>query len=90
MCIRDSFYPEELKKQQENALLIPVDQVLPDCPNHSYNTTVSALAGAMFSDEKILTFAHIYYYLLFLQYKNLLKHLVNLSTFGQGPIYYII
>ena len=45
------FYPEELKKQQENALLIPVDQVLPDCPNHSYNTTVSALAGAMFSDE---------------------------------------
>ncbi|NEP77144.1 MAG: type III-B CRISPR-associated protein Cas10/Cmr2 [Okeania sp. SIO3B3] len=45
------FYPEELRKKHKNALLIPADRVLPDCPRHSYNSTVSALTGAMFLDE---------------------------------------
>lgn len=53
------FYPEELKKQQENALLMPADRVLPDCPRHSYNSTVSALTGAMFPNENTKTHPHL-------------------------------
>ncbi|NEP51605.1 MAG: type III-B CRISPR-associated protein Cas10/Cmr2, partial [Moorea sp. SIO3C2] len=36
------FYPEIRAKQDPNALLIPAHKILPDCPIHSYNSTVSA------------------------------------------------
>jgi CRISPR-associated protein Cmr2 len=47
------YFPELLSRQDaRNALLIPTHRILPDCPLHSYQSTVSALTGAMFSDEK--------------------------------------
>ncbi|WOD37194.1 type III-B CRISPR-associated protein Cas10/Cmr2 [Nodosilinea sp. E11] len=42
------FYPELWAKDYPNALLHPAHSVLPDCPLHSHQSTVSALAGAMF------------------------------------------
>lgn len=33
-------------------LLKPAHSILPDCPQHSYNSTVSALVGAMFSQNQ--------------------------------------
>jgi CRISPR-associated protein Cmr2 len=43
-------------KTYPDALLHPAHSILPDCPLHSYQSTVSAIAGAMFppgiSDEK--------------------------------------
>jgi len=51
------FYPELLNKQERElaqgrggatALLYPAHRILPDCPLHSYQSTVSALAGAMY------------------------------------------
>jgi CRISPR-associated protein Cmr2 len=42
------FYPEHLAKTNSKALLYPAHRILPDCPLHSYQSTVSALAGAMF------------------------------------------
>jgi CRISPR-associated protein Cmr2 len=45
------FFPELLARQDSDyALLIPTHRILPDCPLHSYQSTVSALAGAMFRD----------------------------------------
>jgi CRISPR-associated protein Cmr2 len=44
------FYPEFLLAQQTDALLFPADRLIPDCPQHSYYSTVSALAGAIPSD----------------------------------------
>ncbi|MCT7973453.1 type III-B CRISPR-associated protein Cas10/Cmr2 [Laspinema olomoucense] len=41
------FYPEFLLAQQTDALLFPADLLIPDCPQHSYYSTVSALAGAI-------------------------------------------
>lgn len=41
------FYPELLASQDPNALLIPAHKILPDCPHHSYTSTISALAGAI-------------------------------------------
>jgi CRISPR-associated protein Cmr2 len=41
------FYPELLVKQDSDALLYPAHAILPDCPLHSYQATVSALVGAM-------------------------------------------
>jgi len=45
------FYPELLAQKQSDGLLFPAHKILPDCPLHSYNSTVSAIAGAMFSPE---------------------------------------
>jgi len=51
------FYPELLNKKERElsqgqggatALLYPAHRILPDCPLHSYQSTVSALAGAMY------------------------------------------
>lgn len=44
------FLPEIKAKEQQDALLIPAHAVLPDCPIHSYQSTVSALTGAMYPE----------------------------------------
>lgn len=45
------YFPEQLAHlDAENALLIPTHRILPDCPLHSYQSTVSALTGAIFPD----------------------------------------
>ncbi|MEG3861089.1 type III-B CRISPR-associated protein Cas10/Cmr2 [Microcoleus sp. herbarium12] len=44
------FYPQYLTQQQPDALLYPADRLIPDCPLHSYNSTVSAIAGAIPQD----------------------------------------
>ncbi|MCC3568075.1 MAG: type III-B CRISPR-associated protein Cas10/Cmr2 [Oscillatoriales cyanobacterium] len=44
------FYPQYLAQQQPDALLYPADRLIPDCPLHSYNSTVSAIAGAIPQD----------------------------------------
>ncbi|MDY6940251.1 MAG: type III-B CRISPR-associated protein Cas10/Cmr2 [Cyanobacteriota bacterium] len=45
------FYPELMQQIRDpNALLYPADRVIPDCPQHSYYSTVSALAGALFPE----------------------------------------
>lgn len=41
------FYPQ-LSDTGDLALLNPAHRILPDCPIHSYNSTVSAISGAMF------------------------------------------
>lgn len=38
----------QLEVPLENAFLTPAHLILPDCPQHSYSSTVSALTGAMF------------------------------------------
>lgn len=45
------FLPEILASKQRQALLFPAHKTIPDSPIHSYNTTVSAIAGAMFPDS---------------------------------------
>ena len=42
------FYPELHASKHPEALLFPAHKILPDCPLHSYRSTVSALTGAMF------------------------------------------
>lgn len=42
------FYPELLAEAQHDALLFPAHTIIPDCPLHSHQSTVSALTGAMF------------------------------------------
>ncbi|MEB3355949.1 MAG: type III-B CRISPR-associated protein Cas10/Cmr2 [Synechococcales bacterium] len=44
------FYPERLAQQYPTALLSPAHAILPDCPLFSYQSTVSALAGALYPD----------------------------------------
>lgn len=44
------FLPQ-LQASSTSRLLAPAHLVLPDCPQHSYNSTVSALVGAMFGAE---------------------------------------
>lgn len=44
------FLPEIRAKQQPESILTPAHLVLPDCPLHSYASTVSALVGAMYPD----------------------------------------
>lgn len=48
------FYPEAIFKDKDinepAALLLPADTRLPDCPTHTHDSTVSALAGAMFPE----------------------------------------
>ncbi|MCP6761227.1 MAG: type III-B CRISPR-associated protein Cas10/Cmr2 [Fischerella sp. CENA71] len=44
------FYSELLADKQHDALLFPAHQVIPDCPLHSHQSTVSALTGAMFPE----------------------------------------
>jgi CRISPR-associated protein Cmr2 len=47
------YFAEELAHlDPKNALLIPTHRILPDCPLHSYQSTVSALTGAIFADGK--------------------------------------
>jgi CRISPR-associated protein Cmr2 len=41
------FYPELLAQQYPDALLYPAHSILPDCPLHSHQSTVSALVGAL-------------------------------------------
>ncbi|MGA7953991.1 MAG: type III-B CRISPR-associated protein Cas10/Cmr2 [Gloeobacterales cyanobacterium] len=49
------FYPEAVAKEtgieEPAALLLPADTRIPDCPIHTHNSVVSALAGAMFPDN---------------------------------------
>lgn len=42
------FYPKIKAQSQPEALLYPANKILPDCPLHSYQATVSALAGAIY------------------------------------------
>ncbi|MDJ0618410.1 MAG: type III-B CRISPR-associated protein Cas10/Cmr2 [Calothrix sp. MO_192.B10] len=42
------FYPEIIAARQSDALLFPAHKIIPDCPLHSYQNTVSALASAMY------------------------------------------
>ena len=58
------FYPQ-LRDTGHSALLNPAHRILPDCPIHSYNSTVSALAGAMFPAEQQTDEAKQPYLLLF-------------------------
>ncbi len=58
------FYPEIRAKQYPNALLVPAHKILPDCPIHSYNSTVSALVGALYPEDWQLGKSHEHPYLL--------------------------
>ena len=45
------YFPEKLAEKDPNhVFLIPTHRILPDCPLHSYQSTVSALTGAIFHD----------------------------------------
>jgi CRISPR-associated protein Cmr2 len=44
------FYPEYLAQREREALLYPADRLIPDCPLHSYHSTVSAIVGAIPED----------------------------------------
>ena len=57
------FLPEIKAKKQQDALLIPAHAVLPDCPIHSYQSTVSALMGAMYPERKKDKQEHPYLFL---------------------------
>ncbi len=46
------FYPEYLAQRNSQALLYPAHRILPDCPLHSYQSTVSALASALNPDAE--------------------------------------
>ncbi|AOY78995.1 type III-B CRISPR-associated protein Cas10/Cmr2 [Moorena producens JHB] len=58
------FYPEIRAKQDPNALLVPAHKILPDCPIHSYNSTVSALVGALYPEDWQPGKSHEHPYLL--------------------------
>ncbi|NEO93687.1 MAG: hypothetical protein F6K56_27195, partial [Moorea sp. SIO3G5] len=58
------FYPEIRAKQYPNALLVPAHKILPDCPIHSYNSTVSALVGALYPEDWQPGKSHEHPYLL--------------------------
>lgn len=45
------FYPDLQTQHQQAALLFPSSAVMPDCPQHSYVCTVSALSGVMYPDS---------------------------------------
>lgn len=45
------FYPEHRRQHYSDALLFPAHEVLPDCPLHSHQATISALTGAMFPSD---------------------------------------
>jgi CRISPR-associated protein Cmr2 len=49
------FYPEMLAKEsglkEADVLILPADTRIPDCPIHTHNSVVSALAGAMFKED---------------------------------------
>jgi CRISPR-associated protein Cmr2 len=48
------FYPDLLSMQGNVDLLFPVDRIMPDCSLHSYCSTVSALAGAISSQDTVV------------------------------------
>jgi CRISPR-associated protein Cmr2 len=54
------FYPELLRQRSPDALLFPAHRILPDCPLHSYQATVSALVGAIGLGEAIAEPSHPY------------------------------
>ncbi len=61
------FYPQLLARESsesETALLNPAHRIIPDCPQHSYNSTVSALVGAMFPQDWQKDDSHQHPYLL--------------------------
>ncbi|NEO98726.1 MAG: type III-B CRISPR-associated protein Cas10/Cmr2 [Symploca sp. SIO2E9] len=58
------FYPEIRAKQDSHALLIPAHKILPDCPLHSYKSTVSALVGALYPETWQPGESHQHPYLL--------------------------
>ncbi|MBE9072315.1 type III-B CRISPR-associated protein Cas10/Cmr2, partial [Microcystis sp. LEGE 08355] len=45
------FYPELIRQNQNDFFLYPAHSILPDCPLHSYKSTVSALVGAMYPEH---------------------------------------
>lgn len=45
------FYPELIRQNQKDFFLYPAHSILPDCPLHSYKSTVSALVGAMYPEH---------------------------------------
>ena len=45
------FLPELSTRNRKDLLLYPANEILPDCTWHSYQTTVSALVGAMYPDK---------------------------------------
>jgi CRISPR-associated protein Cmr2 len=45
------FLPEIRAEQGGDALLFPAHSVLPDCPLHSYENTISAITGALYPDN---------------------------------------
>ena len=51
------FYPDFLSKDTHDFLLHPAHSVLPDCPIHSYQSTVSALAGETTEHPYLLLFS---------------------------------
>ncbi|ASC69779.1 hypothetical protein XM38_007080 [Halomicronema hongdechloris C2206] len=59
------FYPEYLAKANSQALLYPAHRILPDCPLHSYQSTVSALVGALSNQDAEKPEDRIPYLLLF-------------------------
>jgi CRISPR-associated protein Cmr2 len=61
------FYPEYLAKANPNsqALLYPAHRILPDCPLHSYQSTVSALVGALANQNAEKPEDRVPYLLLF-------------------------
>lgn len=54
------FYPELFAQQEPDALLLPAHPILPDCPLHSYQATVSALVGATCLPENPSEAVHPY------------------------------
>jgi len=55
------FFPETQIKQNHQAFLEPAHPILPDCPRYSYSSTVSALVGAINTEER--NAAHPYLFL---------------------------
>ena len=59
------FYPEHLAEANSKALLYPAHRILPDCPLHSYQSTVSALVGALANQNAEKPEDRVPYLLLF-------------------------
>ncbi|MGV2388366.1 MAG UNVERIFIED_CONTAM: hypothetical protein LVR29_08690 [Microcystis novacekii LVE1205-3] len=65
------FYPELIRQNQNDFFLYPAHSILPDCPLHSYKSTVSALVGAMYPEhwQEGGKSQHPYLFLFTSQYK---------------------
>lgn len=51
------FYPDRLRQETPDFLLHPAHSVLPDCPIHSYQSTVSALSGSLTEHPYLFLFS---------------------------------